>query len=807
MVYKIADISNLMSEPKCEYCGCSDINCLARCTKTGLYFCNGKGDTSASHIVHHLRTMHFDQITLPEQNPFYEVALKCYVCESTNVFQLGFLHTKDGSQIFIACRSKCQFDQSLIERDINSASFVPIISNGEILNDIVHVPDPVQYKRVPMSRVMAVTQAIKENLNEGGSEQPSKESNDSLKSTKIRYDSKDEFVDTMIPFVDAELDETGKLERSRSFPGIVPNWSSDTTCSFHAPANLSRAVSLGSYLTFSTKDIEEKGQIIKMTKSMYIDVKFSSPSLFAKSKTAVTVNIVFNSLPFERQKQALETFKTQDNCMNKLIANIILGQIDQLKKSNPSKKINIIEPPREYFPELNPSQIKCISTALSQHFTMIQGPPGTGKTTVIAVLALSLVNAGIKPVLVCCQSNVATDFATKRISQTGVKVTRVLSSNREQVDTDVDQYTTKHIATEQFGEKFTNLLVSNDKADKTNMTKIEKQIVKKSDVVCTTCTSAGGARLNGPKFEAVIFDESGQCVDPDLLIPLVHGCERAILVGDHKQLGPVIISRKSQKGRYDLPLMQRLILIGMRPSILKIQYRMHPGLSEFPSKAFYQGFLKDGVTAEQRTWPQPFVKWPNPDIPMFFWNIKHAQEEYYENGLSYVNRHEAGCISVLLDAMWKNGVKASDIGVITPYAGQQALLIDTLPSMCRIDDKTFFDEIEIASVDAFQGREKNFIILSNVRANDQYDIGFLKDNRRLCVSLTRAKYGLIVIGTADTFMKNKMWCKFIQHCSEKGVFVEGQLNDLKPSNFEPLVGTDSDNDDDDDNDQQFGGEA
>jgi regulator of nonsense transcripts 1 len=171
---------------------------------------------------------------------------------------------------------------------------------------------------------------------------------------------------------------------------------------------------------------------------------------------------------------------------------------------------------------------------------------------------------------------------------------------------------------------------------------------------------------------------------------------------------------------------------------------------------------------------------------MFYWNVP-SEEEYYETGLSYVNRHEVGCIAVLLEAMARRGVGPADIGVITPYAGQQALLVDSLPELCRIDDPHFFDDVEIASVDAFQGREKNFIILSNVRANDGYDIGFLKDEKRLCVSLTRARFGLVVIGCARTFARNRIWCRYIEHCKQNGVFVEGSLGHLAPSQFEALA--------------------
>ena len=796
---------NNQPEPKCEYCGCTNINCLARCPHTGLYFCNGKGSTSSSHIIHYLRTNHQNQIVIPDGLSFSKIQLKCYVCESQNIFELGFLRSQNNQSIFIACKTNCQFDQSLQNQNVDNSGFIPLVSNGQILPDVVNVPAPEMYEKVPMSRVIAVNDAIQEQLraremgeNGENDDDNNKNQRGSLKPAQMSYMSRDQFVDIMKPFVQLETEETKSLEKSTKFRITISKWTNEYQCTFKAPGNLYRSCTLGSYLSFSSPEGSEKGYISKMSKSMNVDVKFFAPPLFANKKTTQTVNVVFNELPFERQNKALDKFRDEFKCMDNFIAQMILGQLKDLKTKNKLKRkpINIVQPPPEYFYELNQSQLKCIRVALSQRFTLIQGPPGTGKTTVIAVLALSLVRAGIKPILVCCQSNVATDFATKRISQTGVKVCRVLSSTREQVASDIDEYTTKALAIKKFGNEFQNLINSSNQNDHKKLTQLEIQVVRESDVVCTTCTSAGGARLSC-NFNTVIFDESGQCVDPDILIPLVHGCKQAILVGDHKQLGPVIISRKSQRCRYDLPLMQRLILQGMRPSILKVQYRMHPGLSEFPSKAFYNGLLQNGVPAEKRRWPRELFKWPNPDIPMFFWNFK-SREEYYEDGLSYVNMHEAGCIAVLLDAMYKQGVNASDIGVITPYAGQQAVLIDSLPTLCNIPDKNFFDELEIASVDAFQGREKNFIILSNVRANDQFDIGFLKDQRRLCVSLTRAKYGLIVIGCAETFSKNKLWCKFILHCIEKNAFVEGDLNSWKPSTFKPQISTEGEEEDEDD---------
>ena len=766
-----------MSGAKCEYCGCQAVDCLARCVKTGLYFCNGKGDTSTSHIVHYLRSNALTQFTVPDSNSWAQVDLKCYVCESRNVYNLGFLPSEDG-QLYLVCRTPCQYDASMIERNVNNEAFRPIISNGEILNDMVRVPKPDEYEKVTMERVHAVNTAILEKLGE----KAEKAAEDGgLSHAKLRYESREEFCDIMEAFVNAEKGANEALEKRNVFRVSNLKWNG-RHASFRAPIALHRSVSLGSSLRFVQGSTTVEGIVTNKSRSgVVLDVKFKDDAL-SGATGEIEVVVVFNATPFGRQLAALKTFRNSGEGrrgLNDFFVDILLGNTrfkdPGFKEANTCKRLKIYEPPRQYFEPFNASQVRAMETALSSRFTMIQGPPGTGKTTVIATLAYSLVCAGVRPVVVCTQSNVAADFATKRIAQTGVNVCRLLSMTREQVASDIEELTTKSMAKARFGD-----------VDGPEGCKLEMQIINESDVICTTCVSAGGARLKGTRIRAVLFDETGQIVDPDMLIPLVRGTERIILVGDHKQLGPVILSRECMKARYDLPLMQRLIVLGLKPNVLLMQYRMHPALAKFPSMAFYDNLLKNGISEQYRTWDLPHLRWPKPGIPMFFWNVP-SEEEYYENGISFVNRHEAGCIAVLLDALWRSGVKASDIGIITPYAGQQAHLMDSLPVMCAIQDPDFFKDLEVASVDAFQGREKNFILLSNVRANMNGDIGFLKDQRRVCVSLTRARYGLIIIGCADTFAQNPLWCKLIQHCQDVGVFVEGTLNDLRTSEFTPRL--------------------
>lgn len=352
---------------------------------------------------------------------------------------------------------------------------------------------------------------------------------------------------------------------------------------------------------------------------------------------------------------------------------------------------------------------------------------------------------------------------------------------REEISRSVLRLTSKEKAKEQLGFLDHNPLTPEQKQ---TQYQTEISVIKNADVVCTTTNSAANAILKKVRFETVIFDEAGMCLDPDILIPIIHGSQQLILVGDHKQLGPVVQNRECEKKAYTLSLMLRLIHQGIHPKILTEQYRMHPSLAEFPSKVFYDNKLKSGLKAEDRFIQNNFLKWPNENVPLLYWD-QESQEEYYHSGISYYNRSEIGNISFLLQRMYNAGIKSKQIGIITPYLGQQIHLISMLPSKCNIKDSSFLEELEIASVDAFQGREKDFIIFSTVRANTSFDIGFLKDSRRLCVSLTRCRYGLIIVGNAKTFSKNKLWCDLISHCQSINVFCQGTPDNFIPSFFSP----------------------
>ncbi|KAI1749836.1 P-loop containing nucleoside triphosphate hydrolase protein [Xylaria castorea] len=281
------------------------------------------------------------------------------------------------------------------------------------------------------------------------------------------------------------------------------------------------------------------------------------------------------------------------------------------------------------------------------------------------------------------------------------------------------------------------------------------------------------------KFRNVLIDESTQSAEPECMIPLVLGCKQVVLVGDHKQLGPVIMNKKAAKAGLNQSLFERLVRLGFTPIRLNIQYRMHPCLSEFPSNMFYEGSLQNGVSAPSRIRKDVDFPWPVAEMPMMFWS-NLGNEEISASGTSYLNRTEASNVEKIVTRFFKAGVRPSDIGVITPYEGQRSYIVTTMQNTGTFK-KESYKEVEVASVDAFQGREKDFIVLSCVRSNDNQGIGFLSDPRRLNVALTRAKFGVVIIGNPKVLSKHDLWHHLLIHFKERKCLVEGPLTNLQTS--------------------------
>ncbi|CAB1119331.1 unnamed protein product [Ectocarpus sp. CCAP 1310/34] len=484
-------------------------------------------------------------------------------------------------------------------------------------------------------------------------------------------------------------------------------------------------------------------------------------------------------------------------------------------------------------PELNHSQFTAVKAVLQRPLSLIQGPPGTGKTVTSATLVYHLARQGMGQVLVCAPSNVAVDHLTAKISATGLRVVRLCAKSREAVSTDVD-HLSLHVMVRALDtpdkqdlrklqllkDELGELVAADEKRFRRLRSSAEREILQAADVICTTCVGAGDPRLSNvnlrfrqassmpllihladtvcgtrPKaclnkyeqvssftnveWDAVLIDEATQAMEAECLIPIVMGAKQLVLVGDHCQLGPVVLCKKSSKAGLTQSLFERLVLLGIRPVRLQVQYRMHPCLSEWPSNMFYEGTLQNGVTEGERVMDQVDFPWPVPSKPMFFL-MTTGVEEISSSGTSYLNRTEATAVEKCVTRFLQKGVTPDQIGVVTPYEGQRSYLVDHLQRTGSLRS-SLYSEIEVASVDSFQGREKDLILLTCVRSNEHQGIGFLSDPRRLNVALTRARFGCIIIGNPRILAKNPLWNALVNFYKDHECLVEGPLDNMQPS--------------------------
>ena len=482
-------------------------------------------------------------------------------------------------------------------------------------------------------------------------------------------------------------------------------------------------------------------------------------------------------------------------------------------------------------PDLNHSQVSAVKNVLCRPLSIIQGPPGTGKTVTSATIVYNMVKMRKGQVLVCAPSNVAVDQLTEKIARTKVKVVRMVAKSRESIVSPIEKYTlhwqVEKLKTPDAVELHKLQVLRNEIGELSPedsqrfhqlRRKVEKEILTNADVICCTTAGAGDPRLLPHVFQLVLIDESTQATEPETLIPLVKGAKQVVFIGDHCQLGPVIMCKRAMRNGLSQSMFERLVLLGIRPMRLQVQYRMHPCLSEFPSAMFYEGSLQNGVTASDRSMkrvmnPQGAKKgtfssssanqsessepasnsssssssasaesfpWPMADHPMMFL-ASSALEEISSSGTSYLNRTEADNAAAVVGRLLQCGVSAASIGIITPYEGQCAYI----PSVLQRTPNTsgIWEQIEVASVDAFQGREKDFIILSCVRSNQKQGIGFLSDPRRMNVSLTRARFGLVVLGNPRVLAKEALWNNLLVHFQEHRSLVEGPLTKLRDAHI------------------------
>lgn len=526
-----------------------------------------------------------------------------------------------------------------------------------------------------------------------------------------------------------------------------------------------------------------------------------------RSKLPVrTANDAFKILPCSAQVSRI--FFAMTRVKNPKFIDLILGQ-------KPIRQINFqnrLEFSKDSF---NESQKSAIQHVLNNSVTILQGPPGTGKTSTIEEIILQMIkNFHSFPILCVAASNIAIDNIAEKfmINRPDIKILRIVSEGKE------PQYNTEHplgkiclhnIVYEQLSQDMKDNIaklrggrakdVSKNQYNKllTEQNNISDRHVLQAQILFTTNIAAGGRQLKAiQELPVVIMDESTQSSEASTLVPLsLPGIRTFVFVGDEKQL-----SSFSNVPQLEMSLFERVLLNGCykKPHMLDTQYRMHPMISEFPVLKFYEGQLKDGVSDEQKSWEG--IKYP-----LYFYHCDKGFESKVFNrqrgmkGFTYNNRYECEEIKkVIYKLILEKNVKTDQIGVITPYSAQRDLISETLVADSVVNPQGFAMEQEldeadlldagmsrnngkkntiniingvyVATIDSFQGHEKEFVIFSCVRNNKENRIGFASDRKRLNVALTRAKNGLVLIGNSEVFRRgDQLWSDYVEYLEAKGL--------------------------------------
>ncbi|XP_074590688.1 uncharacterized protein LOC141846548 [Curcuma longa] len=300
---------------------------------------------------------------------------------------------------------------------------------------------------------------------------------------------------------------------------------------------------------------------------------------------------------------------------------------------------------------------------------------------------------------------------------------------------------------------------------------LEASFANEAEIVFTTVSSSGRkifSRLTHG-FDMVVIDEAAQASEVAVLPPLSLGAARCVLVGDPQQLPATVISKAAGTLLYSRSLFERFQQAGCPTLLLSVQYRMHPQIRDFPSRYFYQGRLTDSESIANL---DDEVYYRDSLLhPYAFFDITHGRESHRGGSVSYQNVHEAQFSLRLYEHLQKfvksNGGKKLSVGIITPYKLQLKCLQREFDDVLKSEEGK---DIYINTVDAFQGQERDVIIMSCVRASN-HGVGFVADIRRMNVALTRARRALWVVGNANALMQSEDWAALVADAKSRKCFI------------------------------------
>ena len=436
------------------------------------------------------------------------------------------------------------------------------------------------------------------------------------------------------------------------------------------------------------------------------------------------------------------------------------------------------------FPWLNPTQEHAVNEVLlAKDVAIVHGPPGTGKTTTL-VEAIYETLRRENQVLVCAQSNMAVDWISERLMDRGVEVLRIGNptkvndkmlgftyERRFEAHPDYPQLwairkairelrSAKRRGSDSYHQKLDRL-----KSRETELElRINNHLFNSARVI--SCTLAGSASrvLEGMKFATLFIDEAAQALEAACWIA-IRNANRVIFAGDHCQLPPTVKCLEAIKGGLARTLMERIVQSNPQVvTLLKVQYRMNDDIMRFSSDWFYHGEVESAPEVKYRSILD--LDTPMTWIDTAQLNIE-AHEELVGETYGRINRAEArltiDTLQQYFERLGRQRVldERLDVGIISPYRAQVQLLRRMLRKSAYF--KPLKQLISVNTVDGFQGQERDIIVISLVRANDEGQIGFLRDLRRMNVAITRARMKLFILGDSNTMTRHPFYRKLYHY--------------------------------------------
>jgi superfamily I DNA and/or RNA helicase len=432
--------------------------------------------------------------------------------------------------------------------------------------------------------------------------------------------------------------------------------------------------------------------------------------------------------------------------------------------------------PRVSVNGLNESQQQAVSAIIdNEDIVIVHGPPGTGKTTTLVEAIVQLTKSGEK-ILVSAPSNTAVDNIAKGLLRKGINVLRV--GNTSKVDEAVFPHTPEgrmsnskqlkeikqlKIRAEEFRKmalkykrsfgkaerEQRNLLFKEVKNIRAEIKQLqvynEEKLLTEAQVILGTPIGLYDAGIQQLRFHTLVIDEAGQCIEP-LAWCIFPKAPRIVLAGDHWQLPPTVLSNEAARLGFNRSILEAAIDKVPAVYLLNTQYRMRQAIAGFSSNYFYNSLLQTASHLQ------------NTGVHITF--IDTAGSGYFEvHGTDGTSLQNQGELNIAQQLIQNESLEIPATAFISPYAGQVATAKEVLPAGLRI-----------STIDSFQGQEKENIIVSLVRSNDDGEIGFLKDYRRMNVAITRAKEQLFVIGDSATIGADPFYNSFLSYVEQYGSY-------------------------------------